>query len=155
MQPQPNPKKSVSNPPPLEIGNAALIATQTPTPPNFIRERIIAHTIEVKSINNRYTTSLSIESGSSESKSTVNILVKHSKLFAAIKIIDPSTTFTLGEKTFNHPGELPKGTEYTKSFKVITDKKQRFPRFFVLREITSKFTIAALKYGNHNVRATL
>ena len=46
-------------------------------------------------------------------------------------------------------------TEYTESLTVITDRKPIFSRVFVQHEITSKFTIAALKYDNYNIMATL
>lgn len=47
------------------------------------------------------------------------------------------------------------GTDYTTSFTVITDKKLRFPRFFVQNKTTWNFTISALKYDDHNIMATL
>ena len=51
-------------------------------------ERIIAHAAEVKFINNRYTTPITVKFGSSESENSVNLPVKHRKIFLAIKIID-------------------------------------------------------------------
>ena len=47
------------------------------------------------------------------------------------------------------------GTELTESFIVITDKKPKLPRVFIQHDITSKFTIAALKYSDYNIMATL
>ena len=152
---QPNSKNPSANLPLPENSGSTLIGNQTPTSPEPIRERIIAHATEFKFVYNRYTTPVTIEFGSSDSESTVNISVKHPKLFAAIKILEPLATINSRDKIINHPGELPMVTEYTEFFTVTTDKKPRFPRFFVQHEITSKFTISALKYGDHNIMTTL
>ena len=119
-----------ANPPPFENGDSTLIDTLTPTPPKPNRERIIAHTAEMEFINNCYTTPIIIEFNSFDSENTVNIPVKHHKLFAVIKIINPSATLNIGEKFINYPGEFPMDTECTDSFTVITNKKPRFPRFW-------------------------
>ena len=119
-----------ANPPRFENGDSILIDTLTSTPPKPNRERIIAHTAEVKFINNCYTTPVIIQFDSFDSENTVNIPVKHHKLFAEIKIINPSATLNIGEKIIHHLGEFSMDTECTDSFIVITNKKSRFPRFW-------------------------
>ena len=101
MYNQSNSKNPGANPPPLENSDSVLIDTHTPTPPEPNRERIIAHVAEVKFINNRYATPVTIEFGSSDSESTMNIPVKHRKIFAAITLLDPSATINIGEKTLS------------------------------------------------------
>ena len=44
---------------------------------------------------------------------------------------------------------------YTETFDIITDKKPRYPRFFVHHEIYSKVQVSALKFGEHNIMSTL
>ena len=46
-------------------------------------------------------------------------------------------------------------TAYTEIFDVITDKKPRFPRFFVHHEFHSKIQVSALKYNEHTIMSTL
>ena len=118
-------------------------------------ERIIAHAAEVKFINNRYTTPITVEFGSSESENSVNLPVKHRKIFLAIKLLDPSASITIKDKVITNPKEFPMGTEYTEYFDVITDKKTKFPRFFVHHEIHSTLTVSAMKYSDHNIMSTL
>ena len=83
----------------LSLKNSDPILTDTQlckdTEPNC--ERLIAHAVEVKFVNNCYTTLVIIEFDSSNSESTVNIPVKYCKIFAAIKLLDPSATITVGE----------------------------------------------------------
>ena len=47
------------------------------------------------------------------------------------------------------------GTEYTEYFDVLTDKKTKFPRFFVHHDIHSTLTVSAMKYSDHNIMSTL
>ena len=47
------------------------------------------------------------------------------------------------------------GTEYTEYFDVITDKKIKFPQFFVHHDINSTSTVSAIKYSDHNIISTL
>ena len=109
MHNQPNPKHPGANPPSFVKGNSTLIDTDIPTPPEPNYERIIAHAIEVKFIDNRYVIPITIEFGSSNSENTVNISVKHRKLFAVFKLLDPSATINIGDKIINHPDEFPMG----------------------------------------------
>ena len=95
--------------------------------------------------------SFTVEFGSSESDNSVNFPVKNCTLFAALRFLDPSLSVTIKYITINHPGELPMGTKYTENFEVITDKKSRYPYFFVHHEIYSKIKLTALKFGDHNI----
>ena len=76
----------------------------------------------MKFINNRYVTPVTIEFGSSILDNSVNLPVKHHKLFATRKLLDPFISITINHITINHPGEFPMGTTYIEKFKVITDK---------------------------------
>ena len=98
----------------------------------------IAHATEIKFINDRYVFSITVEFGSSGSDNSVNFPVKNRTLFAALKFLDPSLSVTIKDITINYPGELPMGTKYTENVEVITDKKSRYPYFFVHHEIYSK-----------------
>ena len=118
-------------------------------------ERIIAHADEVKFINNRYTTLITVEFGSSESENSVNQLVKHWKIFIAIKLLDLSASITIKDKVITNLQEFPMGTEYTEYFDVITDKKTKYPRFFGHHDINSTLTESAMKYSDHNIMSTL
>ena len=81
--------------------------------------------------------------------------MKYCKLFAALKLLDPSLSITINDTAINHPGELPISTAYTETFNVITDKKPRYPRFFVHHDIHSKIKLTALKFGYHNIMSIL
>ena len=141
-------------PPPPE--NGEIPKSPDSTSPTFTNlERIIAHAAEVKFINNRYTTQITVEFGSSESENSINLPVKNRKIFLAIKLLDPSTSITIKDKVIANPKEFPMGTEYTEYFDVITDKKTKFPRFFVQHDIHSTLTVSAMKYSNHNIMSTL
>ena len=130
-------------------------SNKTPQPASTNYERLIAHAEEVKFINNRYTTPITVEFGSSESENSVNLPVKHRKISIAIKLLDSSTSTTIKNKVITNPLEFPMGTEYTESFDVITDKKNKFPRFFVHRDLHSTLNVSAMKYGDHNIMSTL
>ena len=118
-------------------------SNKTPQPASTNYERLIAHAEEVKFINNRYTTPITVEFGSSESENSVNLPVKHRKISIAIKLLDPSTSTTIKNKVITNPLEFPMGTEYTESFDVITDKK-KIPPF--LRSSRSPLNIKRLCY---------
>lgn len=45
------------------------------------------------------------------------------------------------------------GDAYTEIFKVITDKKPRFNRFYH-HKLHSKISVSVLKYGDHNIMST-
>ena len=100
-------------------------------PPTYDRQ--IAHTADIKFINDRYVTPVTIEFVSSYSDNFVNIPVKHHKLFVALKLLDPSLSITINDTIISHSREIPMGVAYTETFQVITDKNPRFPRFFVHR----------------------
>ena len=60
----------------------------SPTSTNF--ERIIAYAAEVKFINNRYTTPITVEFGSSESENSVNLLVNTEKSSSRLNSSTPN-----------------------------------------------------------------
>ena len=82
----------------------------------------MVHAVEIKFVNDRYITPVSAKSGSSDADNSENLPVKHRKLFAALKRLDPSISITINDITINHPGEFPRGTVHTDTFGVITDK---------------------------------
>ena len=118
-------------------------------------ERFIAHAAKVKFTNIRYTTLITVNFGSSISENSVNLPVKHHKIFIAIKLLDPSASITIKDKVITNPQEFPMGTEYTEYFVVITDKKTKLPRFFVYHDVHSTLTFSAMKYSDHNIMSTL
>ena len=138
-----------------KITNPIKIPTTPSTTLPHIYERQITHTADINFINDRYTTPVTVALGSSELDKTVNLPVKHQKLFFALKILDPSLSTTINNTTINHPRELPMGTTYTEMFEVITDKQPRYPRIFVHHKIHSKLKIVALKFRDHNIMLTL
>ena len=113
--------------PQLSKNEKSPISNKTPQSSSTNYERLIANTAEIKFTNNRYTTPLTVELGSFESENSINLLVKHQKIFIAIKLLDPSASITIKDKVITNPQEFPVGTEYTKYFDVITDKKTKFP----------------------------
>ena len=149
-----NPKEPDSTPQ-LPKNGKILISTDSTPPSSTKYERIIVHAAEVKFINNRYTIPITVEFGSSESENSVNLPVKHRKCFIAINLLDPSASIAIKDKVITNPQEFPMGTEYTECFDVITDKKTKFPRFFVHHDIHSTLIVYAMKYSNHNMMSTL
>ena len=141
------------DPQPSEIGESPT-SNKTPQSPSTNYEQLIAHAAKVKFINNRYTTPITVELGSSESENSVNLPVKHRNIFIAIKLLDPSTSITIKDKFITNPLEFPIGTEYTESFEVITDQKNEFPRFFVHHDLHSILNVSAMKYGDQNIMST-
>ena len=104
-----NPKNTAETPQPTENGvikKSSDLTSSTSTS----YERIIAHAAEVKFINNRYTTLITVEFGSCESKNSVNLPVKHRKIFIALKLLDPSASITIKDKVITNPKEFPMGT---------------------------------------------
>ena len=155
MNPPSNPKNHDATPSAIQddqINQTTTFSTKDSSP---IYERRIAHATEIKFINNRYVTPVTVELGSSDSENSVNLPVKYRKLFLVLKILDPSLSITINDTTFNHPGEFSMGTSYTENVEVIVDKKPRYPRFFVHHEINSKIKLTALKFGDHNIMSTL
>ena len=155
MNPPSNPKNHDATPSAIQndqINQTTTSSTKDP-PPTY--DRKITHTAKIKFINDRYVTPVTVEFGSSDPDSSVNIPVKHRKLFAALKILDPFLSITINNTTFNHPGEFPMETSYTENFDVIVDKKPRYPRYFVYHEIHFQIKLIALKFGDHNIMSTL
>ena len=110
-----NPKKNDKTPQPPENGEIQKSPDSTSSTSTNL-ERIIAHAAEVKFINNRYTTPITVEFGSSESENLVNLPVKHRKIFIAINLFDPSASITIKEKVITNPKEVLTRTEYIEYF---------------------------------------
>ena len=89
-----------------------------------------SYTVEIKFINDRYVTPVTIELGSSDSDNYVNLHVNHHKPFAALKLLDPSISITINDTTINHPGVFSIKTTHTETFEVITDRKPKFLHLF-------------------------
>ena len=155
MNPPSNPKNHDATSPSTQNDQIHQTPNSSTTDLPSTYDRKISHAAEVKFINDRYVTPVTVEFGSSDSDSSVNLPVKHRKLFAALKLLDPSLSITINNITYNHPGEFPMGTTYTENFDVIVDKKPRYPRFFVHHDIQSKLKLTALKFGDHNIMSTL
>ena len=118
--------------------------------------RDVAHAAEVNYENNRYITPLNIEFGSTESDSTIKIVLKHRKLFAAIKLLDPSAKIITNDDTvIHHPKDFPMGADYATKFTIINDRKARFPPFFVRHVIDSTRIVSSMKHGDDNIMTTL
>ena len=92
-----NPKNPDATSPSPQNGDSTIIDTHLPKGTEPTRERLIAHAVEVKFVNNYYATPVIIEFDSSNSEITVNIPVNRRNLFATIKLLDPSATITVGE----------------------------------------------------------
>ena len=150
-----NPKNTDSTHPPATRNREILNSNNSTQPSSTNYERIIAHTAEVKFINNRYVTPIIVVFDSSESENYVNLPVKERKIFIAIKLLDPSVSITIKDKVITNPPKFPIGTEYIEFFNVITDKKTKFPRFFVHHDLQSTLTVSAMKYSDHNTMSTL
>ena len=119
-----------------------------PPPPQLAfknYKRLIAHAVEIKFINNRCTTPITVEFGSSDSENTVTLLVKHRTIFIAIKLFDPSASITIKDKVITNHVEFPIVIEYTETFDVITDQKTKFPRFFVHHDLHSTLNVSTMK----------
>ena len=92
---------SMKPPPPLKMAKSPTppnpYSTTTPLPPTPTYERQIAHAAEIKFINDRYVTPVTIEFGSSDSDNSVNLPVKHRELFVALRLsthLSPSPSMT-------------------------------------------------------------
>ena len=83
-------------------------------PPTY--ECQIARATEIKFIYDRYAIPVIIEFDTSDSNNSVIITVKHLKLFAALKILDPSFSIITNDTTINYPRKFPIGIEYTETF---------------------------------------
>ena len=148
-----NSKKPDESPPAVQ--NDKSNTTDSTNDPSTTYERHIVHAAEIKFINDRYITPVTVEFGSTESDISVNLPVNHRKLFAALKLLDPSLSITINDTTFNHPEKFPMGTAYTENCDVIVDKKPRYPHFLVHHDIHSKIKLSTLKFGDHNIMSTL
>ena len=131
------------------------IPTDSTNDLSSIYEHHIAHAAEIKFINERCVTPVTVEFGSSESDNSVNFLAKQRISFTALNLLDPSLSITINDTAINRPGEFPMGTAYTETCNVINDKKPRYPRVFVDHDIHSKIKLTALKFGYHNIMSTV
>ena len=124
-----NSKKPDGSLPTVQHDQSNINHTDSKNDPSTTYECHIAHATEIKFINDRYITPVTVKFGSSESDNAVSLPAKHRKLFAALKCFDPSLSITINDTTLNHPGESPMGIAYTENFDVIVDKKPRYPHF--------------------------
>ena len=148
-----NPKNADTIPQPSEANCHYL-----PTPPQLAfknYKRLIAHAVEIKFINNRCTTPITVEFGSSDSENTVTLLVKHRTIFIAIKLFDPSASITIKDKVITNHVEFPIVIEYTETFDVITNQKTKFPRFFCSSRSSLNIKCIHNEIGDHNIISTL
>ena len=151
-----NPSQPNKTPEPPKNGGMPILGITDDTPNAHYHNRDVAHAAAVKYENNRYITLVNVESGSTESDSTVNIASKHRKLFAAIKLFDPSSKIiTDGDTIIHHLKEFPMGTDYATKFTIINDRKAKFPRFFVHHVIDSTRTVSSMIHGDDNITTTL
>ena len=77
------------------------------------------------------------------------------RLYINKSSLQSNSSITIKDKVIKNLQELPMGTKYTESFDVITDKKTKFPRFFVHHDIHSTLTVSTMKYNDHNIMSTL
>ena len=130
MNPLSNSKNPDENPPITQNyqSNKNSYSSSNDLPLTYDRQ--IAHAAEIKLVNDRYVTPVTVEFVNSDSDNYVNLPVKRRKLFAALKLLDPSISTNINDTTINHSREFPVGTVYTDTFDVITDKKITFSSFF-------------------------
>ena len=84
------------DPPPPE--NVESPISSKPSSTSFTNyKRLIVYTAEVKFTNNRYTTPITVEFGSSELENSVNLPVKYGNIFIAIKLLDLSVSITISK----------------------------------------------------------
>ena len=94
-------------------GGIPISEIRNDTPNQHYHNRDVAHAAAVKYEKNRYITLVNVEFGSNESDSIVNITSIHRKLFAAIKLLDPSANIITDDDTvIHHPKEFPMGPDY-------------------------------------------
>ena len=91
---------------------------QPPTPPPPTYERQATNTAEIKFVNDRYITPVTIKFGSFDSNNSVNRPMKHRKLFVALEFLDTSILITINDTTINHPKSSPWGPDILKHFKL-------------------------------------
>ena len=120
----------------------------------------VAHTVEVKNENNRYTTPVNVEFGSTESDSTVNIASKHRKLFAAFKLLDPPMKIITDDDTvIHHLKEFPMRADYMQQnspssmiakpdFPVFLPPRHRFHQNHINNYVNVKDYLKKLLIGN-------
>ena len=97
-----NPFHSDKTPVPSKNGGIPISDIPDDTHNQHYHNRDVAHAVEVKYQNNRYTTPVNVEFGITESDNTVNFASKHCKLFAAIKILDLSVKIITDDDTVIH-----------------------------------------------------
>ena len=85
-----NPSQPDETPAPPKNGGTPLADIPDDTLNQHYHNHDVAHAAEVKYEKNRCIIPVNVKFGSTESDSTVNIASKHRKLFAAIKLLDPS-----------------------------------------------------------------
>ena len=90
---------------------------------------MIKHATEIKFVKDRYTTPIIIEFSSplNSGNNTINIASMHCKIFAAMKILDPSLKLiTQAGKIYEDPKDIPTGNEHKTNFPNTTEELDRF-----------------------------
>ena len=136
--------------------------TESFTKPNSyntdMRDHMIKHTIKIKFVKDRYTTPMIVEFSSplKSGKNTINITSIHCKIFAAMKILDPSLNIiTQTGKIYEHPKEFPTGNEYN-FFPNTTEELDRFKsKIFSRHKIEFALKLNQFKYGDETIVSTL
>ena len=138
MNPLSNSKNLDENPPITSNyqSNKKFYSSSNDIPLTYDRQ--IAHAAEIKLVNDLYVTPVTVEFVNPDSYNSVNLPVKHRKLFAVLKLLDSSISTTINDTPIIHSGQFPVSTVYTYTFDVITNKKPRFPRFFFITNSTRK-----------------
>ena len=132
-----NPSQPDETPEPPKNDGMPILDILNDTPNQHYHNRDVAHAAAVKYENNRYITLVNVEFGSNESDSIVNIASTHRKLFAAIKLLDPSAKIITDDDTvIYHPKEFPMGPDYKTNSPLSTIAK---PDFHVFRPPRHRF----------------
>ena len=82
----------------------------------------------------------------------------HCKIFAAMKILDPSLKLiTQAGKIYEDPKDIPTGNEHKTNFPNTTEELDRFKskKTFSWHKIESVLKLNQFKHGDENIIATL
>ena len=111
----------------------------------------------IKVVNNRYSTPVTLKFAAVTKERTVNIAQKHVVIFAAIKLLDPTTIIkSPKEIVYHHPKDFPCSQVYQDDFEVIVDKNTHpKPHIYVKHIIEATLLINQMKYGQRNIMNTL
>ena len=156
MNPPRNPSKPGATLEPSKNGEMLTSDILNDTSNQYYHRHDVAHATEVKYENNRYTTLLNVEFGSTESDSTVNITSKYRKLFTIITNLDPSSKIITDDDTIiHHPKEFPMEADYATNLTIINDRIVHFQRFLIRYVIDSTRILPSMKQGDDNIEIIL